>query len=165
MGEINRWNNESPKFSALLPKEKLSTTVESIIGAEREWKWETVKEWKMAIPMPCRQLFIDGEWREPVKKKRIPIINPSTEQIIGTPSFFLLFTYEYRQQSRSFDHLFLPIRLQLLISFFFCFLINPFLSTYFWLRRNLSKEILVSYFLFVICVVTLFTQSVLLKFK
>ncbi|KAM7483238.1 hypothetical protein LguiB_007821 [Lonicera macranthoides] len=37
----------------------------------------------MAIPMPCRQLFIDGEWREPVKKKRIPIINPSTEQIIG----------------------------------------------------------------------------------
>ncbi|KAF8399345.1 hypothetical protein HHK36_015210 [Tetracentron sinense] len=37
----------------------------------------------MAIPIPSRQLFIDGEWREPVKKKRIPIINPSTENIIG----------------------------------------------------------------------------------
>ncbi|KAE9467348.1 hypothetical protein C3L33_00744, partial [Rhododendron williamsianum] len=37
----------------------------------------------MSIVIPCRQLFIDGEWREPVKKKRIPVINPSTEQIIG----------------------------------------------------------------------------------
>jgi betaine-aldehyde dehydrogenase len=37
----------------------------------------------MAIPIPSRQLFIDGEWREPVLKKRIPIINPSTELIIG----------------------------------------------------------------------------------
>ncbi|OVA16244.1 Aldehyde dehydrogenase domain [Macleaya cordata] len=37
----------------------------------------------MAIPMPSRQLFIDGEWREPVNRKRISIINPSTEEIIG----------------------------------------------------------------------------------
>lgn len=37
----------------------------------------------MAIPVPNRLLFIDGQWREPVKKKRIPIINPSTEAIIG----------------------------------------------------------------------------------
>ncbi|KAG5536809.1 hypothetical protein RHGRI_024291 [Rhododendron griersonianum] len=37
----------------------------------------------MSIAIPCRQLFIDGKWREPVKKKRIPVINPSTEQIIG----------------------------------------------------------------------------------
>ncbi|KAE8735025.1 Betaine aldehyde dehydrogenase [Hibiscus syriacus] len=37
----------------------------------------------MAVQFPSRQLFIDGEWREPVLKKRIPIINPSTEQIIG----------------------------------------------------------------------------------
>ncbi|KAE8694555.1 Betaine aldehyde dehydrogenase [Hibiscus syriacus] len=37
----------------------------------------------MAVVVPSRQLFIDGEWREPVLKKRIPIINPSTEQIIG----------------------------------------------------------------------------------
>lgn len=37
----------------------------------------------MAIPIPSRQLFIDGEWREPVKKKRFPVINPATEQIIG----------------------------------------------------------------------------------
>ncbi|KAH7866036.1 hypothetical protein Vadar_014599 [Vaccinium darrowii] len=37
----------------------------------------------MAIEIPCRQLFIDGEWREPVKKNRLPVINPSTEQIIG----------------------------------------------------------------------------------
>ncbi|KAF5807141.1 putative betaine-aldehyde dehydrogenase [Helianthus annuus] len=37
----------------------------------------------MAIPIPSRQLFIDGEWREPVKKNRIPVINPATELIIG----------------------------------------------------------------------------------
>ncbi|XVF09212.1 hypothetical protein REPUB_Repub07fG0072600 [Reevesia pubescens] len=37
----------------------------------------------MAVQIPSRQLLIDGEWREPVLKKRIPIINPSTEQIIG----------------------------------------------------------------------------------
>nr|AAY33872.1 betaine aldehyde dehydrogenase [Chrysanthemum lavandulifolium] len=35
------------------------------------------------IPIPSRQLFIDGEWREPVKKNRISVINPSTEQIVG----------------------------------------------------------------------------------
>ncbi|KAM3307827.1 hypothetical protein P3S67_009571 [Capsicum chacoense] len=35
------------------------------------------------VPIPSRQLYIDGEWREPVKKKRIPIINPATEDIIG----------------------------------------------------------------------------------
>nr|AAK55121.1 betaine aldehyde dehydrogenase [Avicennia marina] len=33
--------------------------------------------------MPTRQLFIDGEWREPVQRKRIPIINPANEQTIG----------------------------------------------------------------------------------
>jgi betaine-aldehyde dehydrogenase len=37
----------------------------------------------MAIPIPTRQLFIDGEWREPALKRRLPIINPSTEEIIG----------------------------------------------------------------------------------
>ncbi|KAL6528639.1 Aminoaldehyde dehydrogenase 2, peroxisomal [Orobanche minor] len=37
----------------------------------------------MAIPIPSRQLFIDGEWREPVQKNRIPIINPATEDTIG----------------------------------------------------------------------------------
>ncbi|KAG6403965.1 hypothetical protein SASPL_136199 [Salvia splendens] len=37
----------------------------------------------MAIPIPSRQLFIDGEWREPVHKNRIPIINPATEETIG----------------------------------------------------------------------------------
>lgn len=37
----------------------------------------------MAIPIPCRQLFIDGEWREPVRKNRLPIINPATEEIVG----------------------------------------------------------------------------------
>ncbi|CAN0903196.1 Aminoaldehyde dehydrogenase ALDH10A8, chloroplastic [Linum grandiflorum] len=35
------------------------------------------------IPIPTRQLFIDGEWRQPVLNKRIPVINPSTEEIIG----------------------------------------------------------------------------------
>ncbi|KAL7607246.1 hypothetical protein Lser_V15G17183 [Lactuca serriola] len=37
----------------------------------------------MAISIPSRQLFIDGEWREPVRKNRIPVVNPATEQIIG----------------------------------------------------------------------------------
>ncbi|XP_044484811.1 betaine aldehyde dehydrogenase 2, mitochondrial-like [Mangifera indica] len=37
----------------------------------------------MATLIPSRQLFINGEWVEPVFKKRIPIINPATEQIIG----------------------------------------------------------------------------------
>ncbi|KAL6549370.1 Betaine aldehyde dehydrogenase 2 [Orobanche hederae] len=37
----------------------------------------------MSIPIPSRQLFIGGEWREPVNKKRIPIINPATEETIG----------------------------------------------------------------------------------
>ncbi|KAJ9140371.1 hypothetical protein P3X46_031027 [Hevea brasiliensis] len=37
----------------------------------------------MVILVPNRQLFFGGEWREPVLKKRIPIINPSTEEIIG----------------------------------------------------------------------------------
>ncbi|KAK6153342.1 hypothetical protein DH2020_012981 [Rehmannia glutinosa] len=37
----------------------------------------------MSIPIPSRQLFIDGEWREPVNRKRIPIINPATEETIG----------------------------------------------------------------------------------
>ncbi|GFS32661.1 aldehyde dehydrogenase 10A9 [Actinidia rufa] len=37
----------------------------------------------IAIPIPSRQLFIDGEWREPINKKRIPIFNPATEEIIG----------------------------------------------------------------------------------
>lgn len=39
----------------------------------------------MAIPIPSRQLFINGEWREPVLKKRIPIVNPTTEEIVGQP--------------------------------------------------------------------------------
>ncbi|GAB2269887.1 Betaine aldehyde dehydrogenase, chloroplastic [Dionaea muscipula] len=37
----------------------------------------------MGFPIPSRQLFIDGEWKEPIKKNRIPIINPATEDIIG----------------------------------------------------------------------------------
>ncbi|GKV14231.1 hypothetical protein SLEP1_g25133 [Rubroshorea leprosula] len=37
----------------------------------------------MVFPISNRQLFIGGEWREPVLNKRIPIINPATEQIIG----------------------------------------------------------------------------------
>ncbi|KAI3770904.1 hypothetical protein L6452_02052 [Arctium lappa] len=37
----------------------------------------------LAMAIPSRQLFIDGEWKEPIKKNRIPVINPATEQIIG----------------------------------------------------------------------------------
>nr|CAD1825266.1 unnamed protein product [Ananas comosus var. bracteatus] len=35
------------------------------------------------LEVPRRGLFIDGEWREPLLKKRIPIINPASEAIIG----------------------------------------------------------------------------------
>jgi hypothetical protein len=38
--------------------------------------------------VPKRGLFIDGEWVEPVKGKRIPIVNPTTEESVGTRSFF-----------------------------------------------------------------------------
>lgn len=44
----------------------------------------------MAVRIPSRQLFIDGEWREPVLKKRIPVVNPSTEEVIGWSIFFFL---------------------------------------------------------------------------
>eukprot|EP01018_Ginkgo_biloba_P022640 Gb_26171 [translate_table: standard] len=37
----------------------------------------------MGIKVPLRQLFIDGEWRAPIGGKRIPVINPSTEETIG----------------------------------------------------------------------------------
>ncbi|KAL6013649.1 Betaine aldehyde dehydrogenase, chloroplastic [Asimina triloba] len=37
----------------------------------------------MVISIPRRELFIDGEWKEPAKKKRIPIINPSTGEVVG----------------------------------------------------------------------------------
>lgn len=37
----------------------------------------------MVISVPSRMLFIDGEWREPALKKRIPVINPATEEVIG----------------------------------------------------------------------------------
>ncbi|TKY73458.1 Betaine aldehyde dehydrogenase 1 [Spatholobus suberectus] len=37
----------------------------------------------MVIPVPTRQLFIDGEWRVPVLNNRIPIIKPATEGVIG----------------------------------------------------------------------------------
>lgn len=46
----------------------------------------------MAIPVPTRQLFIDGEWRQPLKNNRIPIINPATEETIGNLSY-LNFTF------------------------------------------------------------------------
>nr|AFK44601.1 unknown [Medicago truncatula] len=37
----------------------------------------------MATTVASRELFIDGEWRAPILNKRIPIINPSNENIIG----------------------------------------------------------------------------------
>eukprot|EP00252_Welwitschia_mirabilis_P000524 TRINITY_DN104_c0_g1_i1.p1 TRINITY_DN104_c0_g1~~TRINITY_DN104_c0_g1_i1.p1 ORF type:complete len:506 (-),score=138.57 TRINITY_DN104_c0_g1_i1:292-1809(-) len=35
------------------------------------------------VSVPVRQLFIDGRWQEPIKGKRIAIINPSSEESIG----------------------------------------------------------------------------------
>ncbi|CAN1317476.1 Aminoaldehyde dehydrogenase ALDH10A8, chloroplastic, partial [Linum perenne] len=40
-------------------------------------------QFQMAIPVPTRQLYIDGEWRHPTLNKRIPVINPATEEIVG----------------------------------------------------------------------------------
>lgn len=37
--------------------------------------------------IPSRQLFINGDWKAPILNKRIPIINPSTQQIIGPLHF------------------------------------------------------------------------------
>ncbi|CAN0900709.1 Aminoaldehyde dehydrogenase ALDH10A8, chloroplastic [Linum grandiflorum] len=37
----------------------------------------------MSISIPTRQLYIDGEWRQPSLNKRIPVINPATEEIVG----------------------------------------------------------------------------------
>jgi betaine-aldehyde dehydrogenase len=37
----------------------------------------------MDISIPTRQLFINGDWKAPILNKRIPIINPSTQLIIG----------------------------------------------------------------------------------
>ncbi|CAK8563077.1 unnamed protein product [Lathyrus sativus] len=37
----------------------------------------------MAIPIPTRQLFINGDWKAPLLNKRIPVINPATQNIIG----------------------------------------------------------------------------------
>ncbi|XP_057417600.1 aminoaldehyde dehydrogenase 2, peroxisomal [Lotus japonicus] len=37
----------------------------------------------MDITIPSRQLFINGDWKPSARNKRIPIINPSTQQIIG----------------------------------------------------------------------------------
>ncbi|KAG6499960.1 hypothetical protein ZIOFF_039774 [Zingiber officinale] len=36
-----------------------------------------------AAAISNRQLFIDGEWRKPILGKRIPVINPATEESIG----------------------------------------------------------------------------------
>jgi hypothetical protein len=40
----------------------------------------------MAAPpaIPRRGLFIGGGWREPTLSCRIPVINPATEETIGT---------------------------------------------------------------------------------
>jgi len=36
-----------------------------------------------AALVPKRGLFIDGHWVEPLKGKRIPIVNPTTEESVG----------------------------------------------------------------------------------
>lgn len=34
--------------------------------------------------VPDRQLFIDGRWTRPVRNGRMDVINPATEQVVGT---------------------------------------------------------------------------------
>lgn len=46
-----------------------------------------VRTKQIAMPapkIPARQLFINGDWREPALGNRLPIINPATEQPIGS---------------------------------------------------------------------------------
>lgn len=38
----------------------------------------------MAEGIPARQLFIGGVWRAPARGARLPVINPATEQAVGT---------------------------------------------------------------------------------
>jgi betaine-aldehyde dehydrogenase len=35
------------------------------------------------IPIPRRQLYVNGRWLEPVKGGTLPVINPATEKEIG----------------------------------------------------------------------------------
>ncbi|CAF2087063.1 BnaA06g20780D [Brassica napus] len=37
----------------------------------------------MAITVPRRQLFIGGQWTEPLRRQTLPVVNPATEDIIG----------------------------------------------------------------------------------
>lgn len=37
----------------------------------------------MALPVPARELFIDGKWVAPVRGKYLDVVNPSTETVIG----------------------------------------------------------------------------------
>jgi len=64
----------------------------------------------MSIPIPNRQLFIDGNWKAPALGKRIPIINPSTQQIIGSfsrSSSLSTASLDFIFNSISFTHTFL----------------------------------------------------------
>lgn len=51
----------------------------------------------MAITVPRRQLFIGGQWTEPVRRKTLPVVNPATEDIIGTFPFMFCSPFELDQ--------------------------------------------------------------------
>jgi len=73
------------QISFLEPKRKVPTipfySFSPPLVAERERE-------SMAITVPRRQLFIGGQWTEPVLRKTLPVVNPATEDIIGTFYFF-----------------------------------------------------------------------------
>lgn len=37
----------------------------------------------MALPIPTRELFINGKWVSPVKGKYLDVVNPASEAVIG----------------------------------------------------------------------------------
>lgn len=55
-----------------------SLAIDLIYSASAPRAWTT-----MASKVPIRQLFIDGDWKVPLQGKRLPVINPATEQTIG----------------------------------------------------------------------------------
>lgn len=47
-----------------------------------------------AITVPRRQLFVGGQWTEPVRRKTLPVVNPATEDIIGSFFFSIEILFE-----------------------------------------------------------------------
>lgn len=38
---------------------------------------------RMALPIPARELYINGKWVKPVRGNYLDVVNPATEAVIG----------------------------------------------------------------------------------